>query len=99
MSKREKKKNSSLFYQIFSRTQIHLDILLSNLTLLSASDQEEERQLGIVGAKIVMSLIDNKDKKNYKINNKANLIIFRNNILLPNPLKNGLYKQELIIKN
>ena len=59
----------------------------------------KERQLGIVGAKIVMSLIDNKDKKNYKINNKANLIIFRNNILLPNPLKNGLYKQELIIKN
>jgi putative ABC transport system substrate-binding protein len=59
----------------------------------------KERQLGVVGAKIVMSLIDNKDKKNYKINNKANLIIFRNNILLPNPLKNGLYKQELIIKN
>lgn len=59
----------------------------------------KERQLGVVGAKIVMSLIDNKGKKNYKINNKANLIIFRNNILLPNPLKNGLYKQELIIKN
>ena len=59
----------------------------------------KERQLGVVGAKIVMSLIDNKDKKNYKINNKANLIIFRNNILLPNPLKNGLYKQELIINN
>jgi putative ABC transport system substrate-binding protein len=59
----------------------------------------KERQLGVVGAKIVMSLIDNKSKKNYKINNKANLIIFRNNILLPNPLKNGLYKQELIIKN
>jgi len=52
----------------------------------------KERQLGVVGAKIVMSLIDNKGKKNYKINNKANLIIFRNNILLPNPLKNGLYK-------
>ncbi|MBY0580670.1 MAG: hypothetical protein K2P53_03180 [Rickettsiales bacterium] len=59
----------------------------------------KERQLGVVGAKIVMSLIDNKGKKNYKINNKANLIIFRNNILLPNPLKNGLYKQELIVKN
>jgi putative ABC transport system substrate-binding protein len=59
----------------------------------------KEKQLGVVGAKIVMSLIDNKGKKNYKINNKANLIIFKNNILLPNPLKNGLYKQELIVKN
>jgi putative tryptophan/tyrosine transport system substrate-binding protein len=59
----------------------------------------KERQLGIVGAKIVMSIIDNKGKKYYKIDNKTNLIVFKNNILLPKPLKNGLYEQELIIVN
>lgn len=59
----------------------------------------KEKELGIMGAKIVMSLIDNHDKIHHKFDNKANLIIFKNKNSLLRAFKSDLYKQELIVKN
>ena len=58
----------------------------------------KEKELGIIGAKIMVSLIVKGDKINYKFASKSNLIIFKNKISLLKPLKNALYDQELIVK-
>jgi len=53
----------------------------------------KEKELGIIGAKIVMSQIVRSDKINNKFDNNPNLIIFKNKISLLKPLKNALYDQ------
>ena len=58
----------------------------------------KEKELGIIGAKIVVSQIVKSDKINNKFDSNPNLIIFKNKISLLKPLKNALYDQELIVK-
>ena len=58
----------------------------------------KEKELGIVGAKIVVSQIVKSDQMNNKFDSNPNLIIFKNKISLLKPLKNALYDQELIVK-
>jgi ABC-type uncharacterized transport system substrate-binding protein len=58
----------------------------------------KEKELGIVGAKIVVSQIVESDKVNGKFDSNPDVIIFKNKISLLKPLKNALYDQELIVK-